>query len=288
MKNNKYILVLFCLFIIWINLVIFLKKNIMPKTSNSEQVIPTTIKQNTVREYFFSYIDNSFLMNSQEKSCFPFRCYSSIDFIKLYSLFEKSTLLPITQERIHEDKKIHDHIENIAKNMGYKKRINADEKKLHKIKNIQIQYKILSDYTKLKKEIKKENILISITSGYRSPKKQKQLFFEKIKKQAIPIDQIITGKYDHLLKAILEKTAPPGYSKHHSGFTLDLACGENYIVYDFEFTQCHEWLSKNNFENAKRFGFLPSYPNGVIDQGPNPEPWEYVWVGEEFIKKQKL
>ena len=24
---------------------------------------------------------------------------------------------------------------------------------------------------------------------------------------------------------------------------------------------------------------MPSYPFGIDDQGPNPEPWEFVWAG---------
>jgi len=33
----------------------------------------------------------------------------------------------------------------------------------------------------------------------------------------------------------------------------------------------------------KRFGFIPSYPENSGKQGPEPEPWEYVWVGEDVL-----
>ncbi len=29
---------------------------------------------------------------------------------------------------------------------------------------------------------------------------------------------------------------------------------------------------------------MPSYPDDVEDQGPNPEPWEFVWVGTGLIR----
>ena len=40
----------------------------------------------------------------------------------------------------------------------------------------------------------------------------------------------------------------------------------------------------DNFYNAKRFGFIPSYPDDLNAQGPNPEPWEFVWVGVDLIE----
>src|SRR5690606_25521512 len=39
-----------------------------------------------------------------------------------------------------------------------------------------------------------------------------------------------------------------------------------------------------NYANAKRFGFIPSYPPDGGKQGPEPEPWEFVWVGVEVIR----
>ena len=38
-------------------------------------------------------------------------------------------------------------------------------------------------------------------------------------------------------------------------------------------------MAANNFAEAKRHGFVPSYPAGAGPQGPRPEPWEFVYVG---------
>ena len=51
----------------------------------------------------------------------------------------------------------------------------------------------------------------------------------------------------------------------------------------FGSTPAFAWIAANNYENAKRFGFVPSYPPDATSQGPNPEPWEYVFVGDDVL-----
>lgn len=65
---------------------------------------------------------------------------------------------------------------------------------------------------------------------------------------------------------------------------MDFGCNSDNLV-NFKTTSCFTWISKNNYENAKRFGIIPSYPSGASNQGPNPEEWEYVWVGEPNVIK---
>jgi LAS superfamily LD-carboxypeptidase LdcB len=63
---------------------------------------------------------------------------------------------------------------------------------------------------------------------------------------------------------------------------MDLACG-GVGLYSFKTTSCYAWLSKNNFENAKKYGWVPSYPEEASQQGPEPEAWEYIWVGTQSL-----
>ena len=92
--------------------------------------------------------------------------------------------------------------------------------------------------------------------------------------------EILDGVHDALLDNVLSRSAVPGFSKHHSGYAVDFGCGDNRLVFSFATTPCYQWLSADNFRNARRHGFIPSYPEGDLKQGPNPEPWEYVWIGE--------
>ena len=78
----------------------------------------------------------------------------------------------------------------------------------------------------------------------------------------------------------LKMSAAPGYSKHHTGYTIDIG---QHGYYDFGRTPAYEWLSADNFANAKKHGWIPSYPPDGGKQGPAPEPWEFTYVGLKAI-----
>ena len=108
---------------------------------------------------------------------------------------------------------------------------------------------------------------ISLTSAYRSASSQASIFRSRM-----------TGTSDAELDTLLETVAAPGYSKHHTGYAIDLRSGSA-VLFDFADTPAYEWLAADNFANAKAHGWMPSYPDSVAPQGPNPEPWEFVWAG---------
>lgn len=112
---------------------------------------------------------------------------------------------------------------------------------------------------------------ISLASAHRSPTRQAELWNERS-----------TGTSDADIDSLLQVIAAPGYSKHHTGYAIDLRSG-NAVLAEFANTAAYAWLSADNFANAKAHGWLPSYPEGVQDQGPNPEAWEFVWVGANNI-----
>ncbi len=76
--------------------------------------------------------------------------------------------------------------------------------------------------------------------------------------------------------------APPGYSEHATGFTLDIGvrsrpeCNVNPCFAD---TQTGKWLAVN----ARRFGFEMSFPKGN-KQGVSYEAWHFRFVGSDRAK----
>lgn len=110
-----------------------------------------------------------------------------------------------------------------------------------------------------------------ITSGYRSGSHQASLMRGRS-----------TGYDDASIEALLDIVAVPGYSKHHTGYALDMK-SDTHLLFDFAASPEYTWLAENNFERAKAHGFIPSYPGGILNAGPNPEPWEFVWVGAANI-----
>lgn len=111
-----------------------------------------------------------------------------------------------------------------------------------------------------------------VSSAYRSPASQRTQFNSKLR-----------GTTDEAIDAALTWYSIPGTSKHHGGYALDFRYADGTFG-EFRDTPDYAWLAADNFYNAKRFGFIPSYPDDVSEQGPNPEPWEFVWVGVDLIR----
>jgi zinc D-Ala-D-Ala carboxypeptidase len=77
--------------------------------------------------------------------------------------------------------------------------------------------------------------------------------------------------------------APPGFSEHHTGWTLDFGDGGQPgtdVEQSFEKTKVFRWLQAN----AGRFGFELSFPKNN-SQGVGYEPWHWRFVGAEEARK---
>lgn len=88
------------------------------------------------------------------------------------------------------------------------------------------------------------NVEIRLVSGFRAVAYQANLFRRKL-------DQ------GHSMKEILQVSAPPGYSEHHSGRAIDVTTrGVKPLEEDFARTEAYKWM----LGNARVFGFRESYP----------------------------
>jgi len=129
----------------------------------------------------------------------------------------------------------------------------------------------------------RDNIPLTLTSAYRSPEYQRQLFMSRLNAMGVSASQIAEGVGNESVNTILSTVAIPGYSRHHTGYVIDLWCDDGSKT--FQSSTCFDWISRDNYRNAKERGWVPSYPDGVNAQGPEPEPWEYVWVSEVLLRK---
>ena len=161
-------------------------------------------------------------------------------------------------------------IQEIATGRGYQRRPEPD-RPLTPIDGRFLQPEAAAAWTALRGAAAAEGITMGLTSAYRSVTRQAELF-----------RSLLQGTSDAAIDATLGIVAPPGYSRHHTGYAIDLT-SEGKVLFAFTTTAAHEWLSANNFENAKLHGWIPSYPEGAALAGPDPEPWEYVWVGTTNI-----
>ena len=208
---------------------------------------------------------------------------SGEQFKTIYNDFNYTKTLEKSKEiSILDDKDADNYIIKMAEKRGYQKRAQADESKLEEINGMKLQLEAKNALINLQKDAKKDGLEMTFVSGYRSNFDQKQIFVERLGNLAT-ILSIKSGKSDAILDKLLQTTSIPGYSRHHTGYTFDLGCNSTELTI-FKNTKCYEWISKDNYLNAKRFGLIPSYPEGAGQQGPDPEAWEYVWVGENLLK----
>lgn len=79
------------------------------------------------------------------------------------------------------------------------------------------------------------------------------------------------------IEEILQSIAPPGYSEHHTGRAVDIGTtDEDALEEVFETTPSFAWLRTN----ARRFGFVMSYPPGNAE-GYMYEPWHWCMKQSE-------
>ncbi len=74
---------------------------------------------------------------------------------------------------------------------------------------------------------------------------------------------------------ILEVSAAPGFSEHHSGRAVDVTTpGYAVLEEEFESSEAFAWLTGR----AGDFSFRMSFPRGNV-HGVAYEPWHWAWTG---------
>jgi LAS superfamily LD-carboxypeptidase LdcB len=208
-----------------------------------------------------------------------FHQYTSKDYQRIYESWTPvDTLSRFWPEAVTDNLLIDLRIRNIADNRGYLKRSNALEEKLQEIDGEKLQPVAREAWIKLKEFAKSEKIDLKLVSGYRSVKDQRGVFASGFEPKYRTND-MLSGLLDSKINEVMRRISPPGYSRHHTGYIMDWACG-NKSNTEFKDTECYQWVKKDNFIKVRQFGFIPSYPDGIVRQGPNPEEWEFAWVGE--------
>lgn len=213
-----------------------------------------------------------------------FKAFTPQEFSDLYNSFAYPNTQPIENdfsitENAQADKIIYD----LAESLGYSVRSAPVTDNFVNIgDNHVLQREAAESWNDLKNEVKKDGFKLSVSEGYRSAEDQNRIFIGRLGK--ISPSKIIDGSSNDKIREILKTTAPAGYSRHHTGYTIDLVCDSDPAVL-FENSKCFEWISDNNYINIKKFGWIPSYPEGIKNQGPEPESWEYVWVGLDAVKE---
>lgn len=168
-------------------------------------------------------------------------------------------------------------IRSIAVGRGYQLR-SQHTGTLITVAGVPIDERAAGPFRALIAEAQRHGFYLGARFGYRSVESQRTSLLRRI--AGYSTSDIIAGDADGAINAALMSVAAPGYSKHQSGFALDLRAAGDVA---FGSSAVGRWLAADNYAVAKRFGFIPSYPPGAGAQGPEPEPWEYIYVGVPAI-----
>ena len=166
-------------------------------------------------------------------------------------------------------------IREIAIQRGYRHRPEVlDRNQLIPIEGEQhfLQPQAAEAYLQLKEAAAEAGHQIHISSAFRDYDLQRQIF----------LNNVGDPNQDEDVEQILKERSIPGYSKHHSGYTIDIGEGD-FNFETFIDSESYAWLAADNYLNAKKHGWIPSYPPDATNQGPDPEPWEFVYVGRERL-----
>ncbi len=172
-----------------------------------------------------------------------------------------------------------EHIRAIAAGRGYELRsAPVHNVFVEVVPGARLQQRAAQPWLDMQAAAQKDGLNLGLSAAYRSADEQMDIFVSRLRQAGVNLTQAATGGYDLQIGRVLETTALPGYSRHHTGYTIDITCN-NTAQTSFASSPCFTWLSTDNYKNAKTYGWIPSYPEGTSQQGPEPEAWEYVWVG---------
>lgn len=120
--------------------------------------------------------------------------------------------------------------------------------------------KAVEPWSAMRAAAQSDGVVLQPVSAFRSVAYQEGIIRRKIS-DGIP------------MRKILEVSAAPGFSEHHTGFALDLTTpGSPVLEEPFEDTDAFAWLS----QSARKFGFHLSFPRDN-PHGIAYEPWHWAW-----------
>ena len=138
--------------------------------------------------------------------------------------------------------------------------------------DITLDKRALDAYGQMYEAASKDGITLRISSGYRSPTLQAQLYEQEID------DNLAKGMTEN---EAVEKEADravqkPGYSEHNTGLAMDF----NTVNNSFKNTNTYTWLMETVY-----YGFVLRYPEDKENIRINVQPWHFRYVGVEHAKK---
>ncbi len=199
--------------------------------------------------------------------------FTGPEFNELFTTAELPNLSSISaQPTITDSAEMDEQVRTEAVERGYQRRpLPADYALMRLIDDgLALQRPAAAAWLALEQDAAEHGFELELKSAYRGHRYQREVFLRPLE---------APYEFDDLADR-LKMSAPPGYSKHHTGYAIDIGqAGHAH----FGSSPAYEWISADNFAVAKQHGWIPSYAPDGGRQGPVPEPWEFTYVGVEAI-----
>lgn len=134
-------------------------------------------------------------------------------------------------------------------------------------KDVYVDKQIVRSLNKMINDMKRENLRITVVSGYRTKEYQQSLYMNYAKKEGINKADTYSARKRH--------------SEHELGLTIDVSSVGG-IMEKFDYSKEFIWMKDNSY----KYGFILRYPEGKEKiTGYKYEPWHYRYVGKKIAKK---
>ncbi len=198
--------------------------------------------------------------------------FTGDEFNQLFTEAELDNLAPIgPAPSITGDSTVDARIRSIGEDRGYIRRP-LPEGPLTTADGLPLQPDAATAWRDLKAAAGAAGHTLVLRSAYRSYATQRIILLRRLTSYS-------AAAIDHRLRTV----ATPGYSKHHTGYAIDIT-QPGYSLFEFKNSPAYNWLADDNYRNAKLYGWIPSYPPDATRQGPEPEAWEFTYVGIDNIR----
>lgn len=135
-------------------------------------------------------------------------------------------------------------------------------------RDILVEKETFNAYLDLRDFLNNKNIIIGISSGYRSLDYQQKVYDDFVKKYGL----------DYAKKVV----APVGCSEHHTGLAIDIdiCIDGKFLTSNIDLME-HEDIYLEVHKHMHNFGFILRYMKGKEDITGYPyEPWHLRYVGD--------
>jgi LAS superfamily LD-carboxypeptidase LdcB len=130
----------------------------------------------------------------------------------------------------------------------------------------QLERETANAFKRMQQDAAAAGVDLAVISGFRTYKEQEDLWRNQVRRQGSP-------------EAAARISAPPGYSEHHTGRTLDIGdrnAPNTDTQVSFEQTEAYRWMQAN----GGNYGFEQSFGKGST-QGAGYEPWHWRFAGNQ-------